>query len=117
MQPQQRAGGPGQGPFPPFETKLEKEEEILDGFLSAQARGQLAADAWDALHAAAQRDDRLSELAFAYEAVSQGKRLKTLPGATSAEFLYHAGRFFSDVFGDAMGAVSYLERALETAPS
>jgi len=61
-----------------FDAKLENEEELLEGLLTALARNQLPADAWTKFHLAAVRDDRLSEVAFSYEAVSQGKRLKTL---------------------------------------
>jgi tetratricopeptide (TPR) repeat protein len=100
-----------------FESRLEKEDEILEGFLTALARNQLPADAWNNLHAAAARDDRLSELAFSYEAVSQGKRLKTQTQPVVAEFLYRASTFFSDTFGDELGAVSYLERALSAQPA
>jgi tetratricopeptide (TPR) repeat protein len=110
--PRQR-GSPGAFTF---EGKLENEDEILDGFLSALARNQLPPDAWSRLHAAAMRDERLSELAFSYEAASQGKRLKTLGPSVIAEFLYRASTFFSDAFGDEGGAVSYLERALSALP-
>jgi tetratricopeptide (TPR) repeat protein len=99
-----------------FEGKLEKEDEILDSLLLALARNQLPSEAWSKLHLAAVRDDRLSELAFSYEAVSQGKRLKTQTPAVVAEFLYRASTFFSDAFGDELGAVSYLERALAAQP-
>jgi len=100
-----------------FEAKLENEEAILDAMLTLHAKGQLPPDAWDKLHAAAQRDDRMSELAFAYESVSQGKRLKTLPGAAVAEFLFQAARFFGDVFADEFGAITYLERAHAAMPA
>jgi tetratricopeptide (TPR) repeat protein len=100
-----------------FEAKLENEESILDAMLTLHAKGQLPSDAWDALHKAALRDERLSELAFAYESVSQGKRLKTLPGTAVAELLYQAARFFGDVFADEFGAITYLERALVALPS
>src|SRR5580658_3930635 len=99
-----------------FENKLEKEEEILEQLLTALARNQLPADVWSKLHLAAVRDDRLSELAFSYEAVSQGKRLKTQTPPVVAEFLYRASTCFSDAFGDELGAVSYLERALVAQP-
>ncbi len=111
--PRQR-GSPGAFTF---EGKLENEDEVLDGFLSALARNQLPPDAWDTLHAAAVRDERLSELAFSYEAASQGKRLTTLGSAVVSEFLYRASTFFSDAFGDESGAVSYLERALAALPT
>jgi tetratricopeptide (TPR) repeat protein len=99
-----------------FESKLEKEDEILEGLLSALARNQLPSEVWSKLHLAAVRDDRLSELAFSYEAVSQGKRLKTQTAPVVAEFMYRASTFFSDAFGDELGAVSYLERALGAQP-
>ena len=112
-EPPRKGGGSGLFPAPlAFESKLEKEEDVLDAMLMAHARGQLPPETWDKLHKAAQRDERLSELAFAYESVSQGKRLKTLSGAPVAEFLFQAGRFFGDVFGDEFGAATYLERAL-----
>jgi tetratricopeptide (TPR) repeat protein len=117
-QPPPRQGATGQqqpGAFS-FEGKVEDEERLLDGMLAAMARGALPDDAWERLHTAAQRDERLSELAFGFESVSQGKRLKTLPPAVAAEFLYQAARYFSEVFGDELGAVTYLERALALAP-
>jgi len=111
--PRQR-GSPGAFTF---ESKLEKEDEILEGLLTSLARSQLPPDAWTQLHLAAVRDERLSELAFSYEAVSQGKRLKTLGPSIISEFLYRASTFFSDAFGDELGAVSYLERALSVLPT
>ena len=113
--PPQRGSGQHSGAFS-FEAKLEKEEQILEALVATMARGSLAADVWDKLHAAAQRDERMSELAFAFEAVSQGKRLKVAPPAVGAEFLFQAARFFGDVFGDEVGATTYLERALALVP-
>jgi tetratricopeptide (TPR) repeat protein len=100
-----------------FEAKLQDEELLLDSMLAAMSRGGTPPEVWEKLHAAAQRDERLSELAFAFESVSQGKRLKTMTPASAAEFLFQAGRYFSDVFGDELGAVTYLERALALAPT
>ena len=117
QQPPPRRGGSGQhqGAFT-FEAKLEDEERLLDAMLAAMARGPLPDGIWERLHAAAQRDDRLSELAFGFESSSQGKRLKMLPPAVGADFLFQAARFFGDVFGDELGAVTYLERALVLVP-
>src|SRR5262245_15371 len=100
-----------------LEQKLEKEDAILDALVGAASKGQPQADLWAALHAAAQRDDRLAELAFAYEGVSRDKRLKALTPATQAEVLMHAATFFADVFGDPEGAIGYLERILTISPS
>ena len=118
QQPPPRRGGSGQDPGAfTFEAKLEDEERLLDAMLAAMARAPLPDGAWERLHAAAQRDDRLSELAFGFESVSQGKRLKLVPPAVGGDFLFQAARFFGDVFGDELGAVTYLERALVLVPA
>jgi tetratricopeptide (TPR) repeat protein len=113
--PRQRAAGPHPDAFA-FEEKLEDEERLLDAMLAAMARGALAEGVWERLHVAAQRDDRLSELAFAFETLSQGKRLKALSPAIGADFLYQSARYFADVFGDEPGAIGFLERALGLVP-
>ncbi len=118
MQQQPPRGGFGQDVAAfSFEAKVDNEEPLVDAMLASLARSALPADAWERLHQAAHRDDRLSEVAFAFESVSQGKRLRTLQPAVAAEFLFQAGRFFGDVFGDEAGALAYLERALALAPN
>jgi tetratricopeptide (TPR) repeat protein len=109
-------GGSAAG-TPQVEGKHESEEAILDTMLASMARGALPAEAWERLHSAAQDEHRLSELAFGFESVSQGKRMKTLPPPVAAEFFFHAAQFFGDVFSDDIGAVTYLERALALAPT
>src|ERR1019366_2040127 len=117
MQHQPPRGGTGQSAAAfSFEAKVDNEESLVDAMLASLTRSALAPDAWEHLHEAAHRDDRLSEVAFAFESVSQGKRLRTAQPAIAVEFLYQAGRFFGDVFGDEVGAVAYLERALALAP-
>jgi tetratricopeptide (TPR) repeat protein len=110
------------GSIPPpilasLDTKLESEEVVLDALLTALARNNLTPDTWTRLHQAAVRDNRLAELAFAYESTTNEKRLKTLPAAVVAEFMVQAAAFFSDFFGDDMGSIAYLERALTALPS
>jgi golgin subfamily B member 1 len=118
MQQQPPRGGFGQDVAAfSFEAKVDNEEPLVDAMLASLARSALPADAWEKLHRAAHRDDRLSEVAFAFESVSQGKRLRTMQPAVAAEFLFQAGRFFGDVFGDESGAITYLERALALAPN
>ena len=115
--PRQREGSDQHPATFSFEAKVENEEQLLDAVLASLGRGAFPAGGWEELHAAARRDDRVSELAFAFETVSQGKRLKTAPQAAATEFLFQAARYFSDVFGDELGAVTCLERALATTPT
>ena len=64
----------------------------LDSLLAALAAcNQIPAGTLSSPHLAAVRDDRLTHLAEAYAAVSQGKRLKAAPPQIIAEFLYRAG--------------------------
>src|SRR5580704_5431322 len=104
--PRQRASGLLPSTFT-FEAKLQDEESLLDAMLASMSRGALPAGVWEKLHAAAQRDERLSELAFGFERVAQGKRLKTMQPAAAAEFLFQAARYFSDMFGDEIGAIPF----------
>ena len=102
---------------PSFEAKLENEEEVLDALLMSLSRNQLDPGTWDLLHQAAVRDDRVSELAFAYESMSQGRKLKTQLPTVQAELYFRAATFFGDILGDEFGATTYLERALGASPA
>jgi len=117
QQPPPRRGSGSQPAAFTFEAKLQDEEPLLEAALAAMARGVLPAGAWERLHEAGKRDERLSELAFAFESVSQGKRLKAAAAPVAAEFLFQAARYFGEVFGDELGAVTYLERAVALAPA
>ena len=114
--PHQRGSGQHSGAFA-FDAKLENEDQVLEALIASMARGGLPDGVWDRLFAAAQRDERLSELAFGFESVSQGKRLKAVAPTLGAEFLFQAARYFGDVFGDELGAITYLERALALLPA
>lgn len=103
-------------PPPSFDAKLENEEEVLDALLVALSKNQLDPSVWQNLHDAATRDDRVSELAFAYESIAQGRKLKTLLPLVQAELFFRAATFFGDVLGDEFGATTYLERALAAQP-
>jgi tetratricopeptide (TPR) repeat protein len=116
-EPPRRAGAGAIASPLTFESKLEREEEVLDALASALARGQLPPEVWTKLHEAAVRDDRVSELAFAYESFAQGRRLKMLAPPVAAEFLFKAATFFADVLGDEFGARNYLERVLAASPA
>ncbi len=104
---------------PNFEATLENEEEIVYALLDAQATGQDdgALDAWERFTEAALRDDRTSEVAFAFEGIAQGKRIRTYAPPVIAEFNFRAAVFFYDVLSDDFGARTYLERAVQANPA
>ncbi|MFO0588788.1 MAG: tetratricopeptide repeat protein [Polyangiaceae bacterium] len=100
-----------------LEQPLQNEAEILDVLVTAAQRSQDSADLWDQLDAAAVRDDRLAELAFAYERLSRDKKLAKLPPHTQADILARIGAFFADAFGDPDGAEVYLQQAIGLSPA
>lgn len=100
-----------------LDQKLQNEAEILDVLVTAAQRGQDPPELWAKLDAAAARDDRLAELAFAFERLSRDKKLAKLPPAAQADILARIGVFFGDTFGDADGAEVYLQQAIGLAPA
>ncbi|NVL73235.1 hypothetical protein HWN77_27125, partial [Escherichia coli] len=81
---------------------------VLDALLLTLSKNQLDETIWQELHDAAVRHDRVSELAFAYESVSQGRKLKTFLPPVQAELYFRAAAFFGEVLGDEFGATTYL---------
>jgi golgin subfamily B member 1 len=110
------------GSIPPLvlsalDHKLEGEVEILEALLTALSRNQLQPEMWERLFTAARRDERLAELAFAFEAVLSDKKIKSISSPAVGEFMFQAALFFGDVFGDEHGAVGHLEKALAASPA
>jgi tetratricopeptide (TPR) repeat protein len=95
---------------------LESVDGALDLLVTEMAKGQAHPELWEALHEAAVRDDKVADLAFAYEHLAQDKRVKLLAPALQADLFLHATAFFGDFFGDPDGAVGYAERALGAVP-
>ncbi|MCL2447549.1 MAG: tetratricopeptide repeat protein, partial [Polyangiaceae bacterium] len=114
--PPRRAFGPTPGASS-TEANIGNAEHTLEGLLLSIARGSVPQGAWERLHDHAVQSSRLSEVGLAFDAVAHGHRLRAVPQAAQAEFLYQAGRFFSDVIGDELGAIVHLERALALLPS
>ncbi|HWL86883.1 MAG TPA: hypothetical protein VNO21_13830, partial [Polyangiaceae bacterium] len=99
-----------------LDVKLESENEVLEALVFGLAKNTFQPELWTKLHDAARRDNRMSELAFAYESFVQDRRVKTLPPAAHAEFMYNAANFFT-AFGDELGAMAYLQKALTAYPA
>lgn len=100
-----------------LDQRVEEPGPILDALVSSVARGQPVPELWNKLHQGALRDDKLAELAFAYEGVGQDRRVKLLPVEQQVEIYLHAVDFFEHVFQDLDGAISYAERALGVVPN
>ncbi|HEX7666854.1 MAG TPA: hypothetical protein VF407_20135, partial [Polyangiaceae bacterium] len=109
------------GSIPPpvlasLDSNLHGEQDVLEALLDALAQNRLDPDLWGKLHGAAVRDNRMAELAFAYESLTQDKRVRALPTPIQGELMFHAAEFFGDCFGDDYGAIKFLEKTLELIP-
>jgi tetratricopeptide (TPR) repeat protein len=100
-----------------LDAPLAEPGAVLDVLLAALAKGQHREDLWRRLHDAAARDEKLAELAFAYEHLVSDKRLKVLSAANQAEVYLHAAEFFVEQFSDRDGAIHYAERAVSALPN
>lgn len=100
-----------------LEQKLDNEAAVLDLLVAALARGQTHDALWEAFHTAAVRDDKIADLAFCYERLAGDKKMKSMNPNAQAMMLLRAGAYFADLFGDVDGAVGFLERGLQLAPS
>jgi golgin subfamily B member 1 len=111
---------PGNSSFPPpafsLDATIEDAEGLVDAMLASLSRGRLPDDAWDRLHAAARRDDRIEGVVTAFASVSRGARIKAASSSVAAEFHFQAARFLDEVLGDDLGAAMHLESCLALAP-
>ena len=95
---------------------LENPQSVLDTLVNAAAKGQVLGALFEKLHATAASQDKLADLAFAYESLAQDRRVKLLSAESQAGVFLQATHFFADVFGDPDGASSYAERVLTVQP-
>src|SRR3954470_11459044 len=99
-----------------LEQRLDNPAEVLEMLVTAVAKGEQPIEAWQRLHAAAARHDKVAELAFAYEQTVSEKRVKLLQPEQQAFVYLRAAEFFSDALGDGEGAIAHATRATQALP-
>jgi len=99
-----------------LEERLDNPAEVLEMLVTAVAKGEQPIDAWQRLHSAAARHDKVAELAFAYEQTVSEKRVKLLQPEQQAFVFLRAADFFADGLSDIDGAVAHASRALAAVP-
>jgi Flp pilus assembly protein TadD len=99
-----------------LEQALENEPAILDLLVQALTKNASPGDLWDALHQAAHRDGRITELAAAYDAVSRDRKIRLLAPAAQVELLSNAAAFLIDYAGESATAHPHLERVMQLSP-
>ena len=99
-----------------LEERLDDPGMVLELLVNAVAKGELPGDAWDRLHRAAVRHDKVSDLAMAYEQVANDKRIKLLTGEQQVFIYLRAAEFFQANLGDTDGAIAHAERAAAAVP-
>jgi tetratricopeptide (TPR) repeat protein len=99
-----------------LDERLDDPNMVLELLVNAVAKGELPSDAWDRLHRAAVRHEKVSDLAMAYEQVATDKRIKLLTGEQQVFIYLRAAAFFQAELGDTEGAIGYAERAAAAVP-
>jgi hypothetical protein len=99
-----------------LEERLDDAGAVLELLVNALAKGEAPGEAWERLHRAAVRFDKISDLAMAYEQVATDKRIKLLTGEQQAFIYLRASEFFQAELGDVEGAIGYAERAAAAVP-
>ncbi len=99
-----------------LEQRLDNPAEVLEMLVTAVAKGEQPIEAWQRLHAAAPRHDKIAELAFAYEQTVSEKRVKLLQPEQQAFVYLRAAEFFSDILGDSDAAIAHATRAAQAVP-
>jgi tetratricopeptide (TPR) repeat protein len=99
-----------------LEERLDDPISVLELLVNAIAKGEVPIEAWERLHRAAVRHDKVSDLAMAYEQVAIDKRIKLLTGEQQAFIYLRAAEFFHAQLGDLDGAIGYAERAAAAMP-
>src|SRR5690349_21162253 len=67
-----------------LEERIDDPGMVLELLVNAIAKGEVPIEAWERLHRAAVRHEKLSDLAMAYEQVATEKRIKLLTGEQQA---------------------------------
>ncbi|HMA91841.1 MAG TPA: hypothetical protein VKP30_04100, partial [Polyangiaceae bacterium] len=99
-----------------LEQFLEHPDAALEALVAALARGNPQPELWNALHLAAQRDQREPDLAFAYEQVTHERRVRALNHEAQVELFEHAASFFGEIFHDLDTAIGHAEKVVGLAP-
>ncbi|MEO8901982.1 MAG: tetratricopeptide repeat protein [Polyangiaceae bacterium] len=99
-----------------LEQRLDSPAEVLELLVTAVAKGEQPVDAWQSLHAAAARHDKIAELAFAYEQTASEKRIKLLQPEQQVFVYLRAAEFFAGTLGDTEGAIAHAGRAVQAVP-
>jgi hypothetical protein len=98
------------------EARLENPLAALEALLSEMRTGEAQPGLWEALHGASLRDGKETELASAYQKITQDRRLQQFEASAQVGILMHAADFFQGVMGDGATAESFLEKVLLVAP-
>jgi tetratricopeptide (TPR) repeat protein len=98
-----------------LEQPLQDESKVLDALVSGLGTGDATFEMLLKLNQAAEAQERVANLSFAYERLARDARIKLLPKPRQAEFFLAAARFFGDVFGDIDAAIGFAERAHDLA--
>jgi hypothetical protein len=99
-----------------LERALENPAAALETLCTELRAGEPQPALWEALHAAAARDEKEQELKVAYALVTSERRLSQLAAPAQADLLAHAADFHQGILGDTATAEAFLFRVQRALP-
>jgi lipopolysaccharide biosynthesis regulator YciM len=97
-------------------SRLEQVDAVVETLVIFLSKGELTSDLFPRLHQAAVRDGRLADLAFAYEQVTQERRVRALGAEAQGILFGTVAEFYEDLMGDRDSALAWAERAVIAHP-
>jgi|GEM_PF-761280 len=97
-------------------SHLEQVDAVVETLIVLLSRGELGTELFPRLHRAAVRDGRLADLAFAYEQVTQERRVRTLGAEAQGILFGTVAEFYEELMGDRDSALAWAEKAVMAHP-
>lgn len=97
-------------------SRLEQVDAVVETLVILLARGELASDVFQRLHQAAIRDGRMADLAFAYEQITQERRVRALSAEAQGILFGSVAEFYEELMGDHDSALAWAEKAVLAHP-
>ena len=97
-------------------VRLEFVEATVETLIVLLSKGELQPEAFSKLHQSAARDERLADLAFAYEQATQERRVRNLSTEVQGALYGHVAEFYDEFLADRESALNWAERAVAVHP-
>lgn len=107
---------PQEGLDDQLNVRLEQVDAVVETLVAMLSKGEPTSDLFFRLNQAALRDGRLADLAFAYEQVTQERRVRSLTPEVQGALYGTVAEFYEELMGDRDSALIWAEKAVTAQP-